>query len=174
MASNFNPLSLIASPITGAFQYAGAKKQADAAEQAAQLQATAAQNALDYTKQKQGEQLAAFAPYQAVSQAALAGGPPKAGASPTPYNVAPGTLPSASPQPTNGGMPMSAMGGSPSVPQTAFTTPPAAPAGNPPAPVGPGGQGGAMVLLQAPDGSTKSVPAAQAQAWIAKGAKRVG
>ncbi len=37
-SSDFNPLSLITAPISGAFNYAGGKAQADATKQAAQLQ----------------------------------------------------------------------------------------------------------------------------------------
>ena len=59
MASNFNPLSLIAAPITGAFQYAGGKAQADAEKQASQTQnafnekaLAAAQATQDWQKQQ--------------------------------------------------------------------------------------------------------------------------
>ena len=175
MSSNFNPLSLLASPITGAFQLAGAKDQADAAKQAAQLQATAAQNALDWTKQQKAAQLAAYAPYSAVGQQAVAqlpgavrpmpaGGPPPAYSGPPPlaYMGQGGQSGPATYQPPSNA-PLSQIG----APQQAI--PPTAAA-----PVAPGTPaGGAMVTLQAPDGTTKQVPQSQAQFYISRGAKQV-
>lgn len=172
-SSDFNPLSLITAPVTGLFNFLGAGKQADAAKTAAQLQATATQNALDYTKQKQGEQQAAFAPYQALgAQAAGTLGsivrPNPSGGPPPAFNGAPsmGYMPGgsagmpASPQMAQSqmapqGVPLSAMGGQP-------------PASSMPAPQGP------TVLLQGPDGSQKRVPANVAQQYIARGAKQIG
>ncbi len=151
--SSFNPLSLVSSGIGGAFQYAAAKKQADAATHAADLQAKSAQEALDYTKGVKAAQTTAFAPYQAVGAQATAALPgavrPMPQGPPAPYGSQPrAVMPQA--------QPLSQLGQPP------------APTANPSAPSGP------MVLLQAPDGSQKQVPQAQAAMYIARGAKQVG
>lgn len=150
MPQGVDPLSLIASPITGAFQYAGAKKQADAAKKAAELQAAAAKEALDYTKGVHNAQVAAFQPYQNVSNQALSALPGAVRGTPLAGPPAPYTTQSAATRPM--ASPLSAMG------QPAMQAPTA----------------GAMVLLQAPDGTQKSVPAEQAPMYIARGAKRLG
>ena len=151
MASNssgFNPLSLLTAPITGAFQYAGAKQQAAAQTHAADLQAQAAQNALDYTKSVKAAQTAAAAPYQALGTQAtgmLPGAvrPTPLGAGPTPYSTRPNNG-VAAPQ----GAPLSQIGQPATTPTVA---PPQAAAGGP------------MVTLQAPDGQTKQFSQADAQ-----------
>lgn len=169
--ADFNPLSLIASPITGAFQYAGAKKQADAATHAADLQAAATQSALDFTKQQKAAQENAAAPYLAAGGNAashLTGAirPTPKGAPPSPYSVAPGGMPQGQQQT---GYSTSSLNAPASSAAYGFAPSSAAPmAAQPLAP-----QAGQMVTLRAPDGTTKSVSAAVAPAYIAKGAIKV-
>lgn len=157
---------------------AAAKMTSGASTNAADLQAKAAQDALDFTKAQKAKQEAAWQPFANVSgQAATVlpglvrpnptGGPPPAyaGPPPLPYMGAPGGgQPPAAPQ----GAPLNAMGQPPPMAAPSAMTPPGAPnaAGGAPQ--------GQMVMLQAPDGSTKSVPAAQAQFYIQRGAKQVG
>ncbi len=166
-SSSFNPLSLLAAPITGAFQLAGAKDQADAAKQAAQLQATAAQNALDWTKQQKTAQIAAYAPYAAVGQQAV---------SQLPGTVRP--MPAGGPPPAYSGPPPLAYMGQNGQPGPAtYTPPPSAPLSQIGAPQQASQPAaaptGAMVTLQAPDGSTKQVAAQDAAFYISRGAKQV-
>jgi hypothetical protein len=164
MASGFDPLSLIASPITGAFQYAGAKEQADAQKQAAALQSQYAQEALDFTKGQKAKQEASAAPYLAVGQQAVgalpgAVRPMPTGAPPSPYAVAPGG--SSMGQQT--GYSTLSMANAPS----AYGMAPSASANGVPA----GSTAVQMVRLQAPDGSVRQVPSNLVQPFIAKGAK---
>lgn len=149
-----DPVSLATAPITGAFQYAGAKKQAEAQTHAADLQAKAAQEALDYTKGQKKLQESAWAPYGAVGSQAASTLPsmirqsPQMGA-PAPYTTQPrATMPMQA-----ASSPLGAMGQAP-MPQVP--------------------QGGQMVMLQAPDGTQKSVPQDQARYYVSKGAKVIG
>jgi hypothetical protein len=153
--AGLNPTSLAATGIGSAFQYAGAKKQASAAT-----------DALNFAKQKQAEQLAAWQPYQAVGQGALANLPAAVratpGASPTPFAAAPGTVP----QGQQTGSPLSQIGQPPPPPTGPPPPPPptGAPTGQPAAP---------MVTMQAPDGTQQAVPAAQVQYFLSRGARQV-
>ena len=161
MASNFNPLNLIGSGIGSAFQYAGAKKQADAATHAADLQSQAAQAALEFTKGVKAKQEAAAAPYLSLGQmatGALPGAvrPSPSGQPPLPYGIAPGT--SAQSQQTGFTLPS---GPSPAYGFSAY-------AGGAPTP-----SAGQMVTLQAPDGSTRQVPSNLVQPFLDRGAKVV-
>lgn len=164
-AGDFNPLSLVGSGIGGIFQYAGAKKQADAQEKAASLQAASAQEALDFTKGQKAKQEVAAAPYLAVGQQAVANlsgavRPGPSGPPPTPYSTAPGGMP----QGQQTGYSTLSMAQSPSAYGFAPKVP--APAAGP--------AGGGMVTLQAPDGTTRSVPSNLVQSYISRGAKVVG
>ncbi len=146
-------------------QTIGASKQASSAEHGADLQAKAAEEALAFTKAQKAKQEAAFAPYQNLSQMALQNPLPARavpGGAPAPFTTQPRATMPAQPQ----GMPLSQMGQSPlpMAPQVQPARSLGAPASSP----------DAMVMLQAPDGSQKQVPAAQADAYIARGAKRVG
>ncbi len=143
-----------------------AHEAASGAEGAANINASAAQQALDFTKAQKAKQEAAYAPYAAVGQQAISQlpgavrpmptqGPPGAYAGPPPLAYMgqggrPGPATYAPPQ----NAPLSQIG----APMAGGTTAP----------------GGTMVLLQAPDGSQRSVPQAQAQAYIAKGARVIG
>lgn len=169
MASDFNPLSLLSSPITGAFDLAGAKDQADAMKQASQLQAQAAQAALQFTEQKQAQAEQQAAPYLALGQQAVTQLPSIARQAPTygapaPYTTQPmATAPmtgSYKPQPTSlAGMAQPIMSGPMQTrPVTAQQVQ----------------GGGGAVLMQGPDGSTKQVPAEQVQFWQQRGARIVG
>ncbi len=135
----------------GAFGLAGASKSAGAAEHAADLQAKATQEALDFTKAQKAKQEAAAAPYLSLGQMATQNLPGAVRPMPTQGPPSPYTT---QPQATRP-MPMSAMG-QPSAP-----------------PLG-GIQQQPMVMLEAPNGARKSVPANQADAYIQRGAKRVG
>ncbi len=135
---------------------AAAKMGSSATKDAANLQADAAQQALDFTKQQKAAQEAHAAPYLALGGQAVANlpgavRPTPTGGPPMPYGVAPGSMPQGqqtgysnasmmAPRPAYGnssGSSLANMGG-----------PPMASAG--------------VVTLQAPDGSTRQVPAAQA------------
>lgn len=148
--------SLLGPVIGGAV---GAKVTSNASEHAADTQAKAAQEALDFTKAQKAKQEAAYAPYAAVGQQAastLSGlvRPAPMGGPPAPYAS----------QPMQGGSPLSMMGqgmmqgpSSPTMQQPAGAT-----------------AHGAMVMLQAPDGTQKQVPVSQASFYISRGAKQVG
>jgi len=164
MASNFNPLNLIGSGIGGAFQYAGAKKQADAATHAADLQSQAAQAALEFTKGVKAKQEAAAAPYLSLGQmatGALPGAvrPSPSGAPPTPYGTAPGAMPQG--QQTGFSLPS---GAPPAYGFSAYATDGGVPAGSTPV---------RMVQLQAPDGTMRQVPPNLVQPFLDRGAKVV-
>jgi hypothetical protein len=146
-------------------QTIGASKQASAAEHGADLQAKAAAEALAFAKDQKAKQETAFAPYQSISQQALQNplaARPVPGGPPMPFTTQPRATMPAQPQ----GAPLSMMGqsGPQMTPQVQPVQSLGAPAASP----------DAMVMLQAPDGSQKRVPAAQADAYIARGAKRVG
>jgi hypothetical protein len=149
-----------------------AKMSSGAAKDAAKMQSDAAQEALDFTKAQKAKQEAAYAPFGALGQQAVGVLPgiarqaPTMGA-PAPYTTQPAAtrpMPSGMPQ----GAPLSAMGSPGAMaPQMGGVAAPGAAQGVP-------AQPDAMVLLQAPDGSQKRVPAAQADQFIARGAKRIG
>lgn len=63
MADSFNPLSLISAPISGAFQYAGGKAQADAEKEASQLQNQFNEKALAAAQEQQQWQRGQYANY---------------------------------------------------------------------------------------------------------------
>ena len=58
--------ALAGAGLSGLFRLGAASKSANASEQAAAAQAKTAQEALDFTKQKQAEQLAQAQPYLQV------------------------------------------------------------------------------------------------------------
>ncbi len=60
-----DPLSIAGAGIGGAFNYAGAKKQADAIKSASELQANSTKQALDFTKQQYADLQGRLAPYVA-------------------------------------------------------------------------------------------------------------
>lgn len=62
--SSFNPLSLATGGISGIFNFLGAKKQADAIDAAAKLQAQSTADALNFTKQQYGDLQGRLAPYR--------------------------------------------------------------------------------------------------------------
>ncbi len=132
---------------------AAAKLNSGAAQNAADKQAAAAQEALDFTKGQKAKQEAAYAPFQQISQNALANPVAARGSIGGPLSAMGSQQPPSS---------MSAQSG-PMMPQA-------------PTPQMPQGQGNGagMVLLQAPDGSQKQVPQNQAQFFISRGAKQIG
>lgn len=155
---------------------AAAKINSGASESNAATQANAAQQALDFTKAQKAKQEAAYAPFQSISQQALGAPPPQRivpNAPPAPYSSQPNaTMPMGQPSgPTYGGGGGSTLMGM-SQPQAA----PMPTAQLPQAPGAPQAQAadGPLVLLQAPDGSQKRVPASMAPAYIARGAKQIG
>lgn len=135
---------------------AAAKMTSGASQNASDKSAAAAQEALDFTKGQKAKQEAAYAPFGALGQQAAGMLPGLARQAPSVGPPAAFTTQPRATAPMPQGAPLSQMGG----------------------PVGTGQQGlpqaGPMVLLQAPDGSQKSVPAAQAQMYIARGARQVG
>ncbi len=139
-----------------------AKASSSSAKHAADTQAAAAQDALDFTKAQKAKQEAAYAPFGALGQQAVGMLPGLArqapvGGPPAPYTTQPrATAPM--PQVNAQGAPMSMMGGPQPMPQ-------GMPAQMPQQP---------MVTLAAPDGSQKQVPASQAPYFISRGAKQVG
>lgn len=178
VASSIIAGSIIAGATAGASIY-GAKKAAGAAHEAAATQSTAADKSLAFQKEQFGAHQQAYAPYQQVGQQSLRG---------LSQGMAPGgqfsqqfTQPFIAPGQSK---PMY----SPVQPQTLGGM--AQPMGRPPmqtqplprGPVMPDqqpmpdqqAQGGALWTIQAPDGETKQVPAAQAQHYISQGARRVG
>lgn len=137
-----------------------ANKNSGAAEHGADLQAKAAQDALDFTKAQKAKQETAYAPFGALGQQAAGMLPGLARQAPTTGPPAPFTTQPRATAPMPQGAPLSQMG----APQPPLSQP-----------FGGGmSQTGQMVLLEAPDGSRKSVPQAQAAAYIAKGARQVG
>lgn len=151
----------------------GEKLKANAAQHGSDTQAAAAQEALDFTKAQKAKQEAAYAPYAAVGQQAastLPGlvRPAPVGGPPLPFASQP--RPSG---PSMQGSPLSMMGQG--MPNQTIGGGLSWAAGGTPAPSGqPAPQGAQMVLLQAPDGTQKQVPANQAQFYISRGAKQVG
>ncbi len=145
---------------------AGASKTAGAAEHGADLQAKAAQEALDFTKAQKAKQEAAYVPFGALGQQAalalpgLARQTPSVGA-PAPYTTQPRAT-----MPAQQGAPLSLMGQPQGGPQM--------PAVQPNRSMMPQGQpSGQMVTLQAPDGTTQAVPVEKAQFYLQRGARRV-
>jgi hypothetical protein len=59
----FDPASAIAGGVSGVFNYLGAKKQANAIEDASKLQAEGTQRALDFTKQQYADVTGRLKPY---------------------------------------------------------------------------------------------------------------
>ena len=143
---------------------------ANASESNANTQAAAAQAALDFTKAQKAKQEAAFAPYQAISQNALAAPPAQrmVGSAPAPYSSQPN---STMPMP-NQAPPMGGGGGGSTL--LGMASPQAGAQASPQPPQSQQAGSGPMVLLQAPDGSQKQVPAQLAPAYIARGAKQIG
>lgn len=153
---------------------AGSAIEAHAAGSAADKQAAAAQAALDFTKGQKAKQESAAAPYlaaggRAVSMLPGAVRPATAGQPPNPYSVAPGTTP------TGSQTGYSTLGAASSSPAYGLASPgsiaPSVGGQSAPGVSAPATSG--MVLLQAPDGSQRSVPANLAPQYIARGAKQV-
>lgn len=140
-----------------------AKKQADTAKQASQVQVDASNKAMDYQKQATQE-ARAYAeglrtqPLQPLQGSAAGYLQQRMG---IPNQGGYGGLM----QPPSQGSQMPPQGGGY---RTLLNQPTSTPQ-----PAGMGQQGG-TVLLQAPTGEQKAVPAEQAQAYIARGAKRIG
>ncbi len=146
-------------------QLVSAHMNSNAAENSTKAQTDAADKALAYTQGQKAKQEAAWAPYAALSANAVGQlpGATRGPAGPPPPSFGAAYQPPQG-QPQRGSTlmnmgsmqpPMPMAGGGAGVPQ-------------------PPQQGAQMVMLQAPDGSQKSVPANQAQFYISRGAKQVG
>ncbi len=139
---------------------------AKAANHAADTQAKAAQEALDFAKAQKAKQEAAYAPFGALGQQAVGMLPGLARQAPTqgppaPYTTQPRATAPMPQQPQ--GAPMSMMGGVGAMaPAMGGQMAPGQPMQQP------------MVTLAAPDGSQKQVPASQAPYFISRGAEQVG
>lgn len=138
-----------------------AKKQADTAKQASQVQVDASSKAMDYQKQATQEARAyaeglRMSPLQPLQGSA-------AGLLQQRLGVPSGGYGGLMQQPSQGAQMMQPPQGGGY--RTLLNQPTSTP--------GMGQQGG-TVLLQAPTGEQKSVPAEQAAAYIARGAKRIG
>ena len=187
--------SLIGTGVNALGSIFGAKTQANANEQASQLQAQTAQQALDWVKSQKAAQTTAWQPYQAIGQTALSNLPGLARQAPTQGPPAPySTQPNATnPAPGYNPVTLSTIGqtatpppstttsAGPSQPSNTTQSSAAAMSALPsvlsqamPSGTASTGATGPMVLLEAPDGTRKSVPAAQAQFYVSKGAKVVG
>ncbi len=155
-------LALAGTGAAAAVQAHGANVAADAATHGADLQSKAAQEALDYAKGQKAKQEAAWAPYAAASQNAVGQLAGATRTNPGAYTGQPFGIPQGQPQQGSTLMNMGNM--------------------QPPMPMAGGGagmppqtpQGGQMVTLQAPDGTSKQMPANQAQFYISRGAKAIG
>ncbi len=140
--------------ITGGSQVAGAALGAHGQGKAADEAAKGAQAALDFTKEQKAKQEAAYAPFASLGAQAAGQLPSIARQNPTmgppaPYSTQPrATMPMQA-------APLGQIGQNPTMPP-------------------PMSQPGQTVLLQAPDGSRKAVPANVADQLIARGAKRIG
>lgn len=146
---------------TAATVYA-AKKSSDAAEHGADTQAAAAQEALDFAKGQKAKQETAYAPFGALGQQAAGMLPGLARQAPTSGPPAAYTTQPRATAPMPQSAPLSQLGGPIGTGQQGLPT------------MMPTSQAGPMVRLMAPDGSQRSVPQAQAQMYIAKGAKVIG
>lgn len=141
-------------------QIVSAKTNAGAAETSAKAQTDAADKALAYAQGQKAKQEAAWAPYQAVSANAIGQLAGATRQSPGAYTGQPFSVPQGQPQQGStlsnmGAQPMPMAGGGQGMPQMPQ-------------------QASQMVTLQAPDGTSKAVPVAQAQFYIQRGAKRIG
>lgn len=135
---------LIPSLIGAGASVAGAALASNASKSAADTQAQSAQKAQDYTNANFQQQQQNFAPYQAMGQKSLGF---LGGATATPTgSQAPGFSGQTLGQMAN----PSTSSQTPTQPQT-----------------------GQMVTIQAPDGTTKQMPMAQAQLFLSRGAKIV-
>lgn len=158
-------IPLIVMGVSAAAGAYGAKKSADAAKQASQVQVQASDKAMDYQRQAtqearayaEGLRTAPLQPLQgsAANSLQYRMGVPSGygglmGGSPVNYQMP-------QQQPQSGGY--RALLGSQDI--------------RPAPPMGSAASGGGVVLLQAPTGEQKAVPAEQAQAYIARGARRV-
>lgn len=137
----------------------GAKKSADAAKKAAEIQAQSTREALNLQQQLFQQSRADLAPYRDSGVSALAAGQQLMGLSPT---AAPSMVPLSqigTVQPGQRG------------PLPPGATPSGYAVNRGTVPGLPGGPG-SMVLLRAPNGQTKPVPADQVQYYLARGATR--
>lgn len=155
---------------------AKAKIESNAAKKAAQQQVAGGERAQAFTERAYRDQQQIMSPYVSLGQDAMArmlesqwgpgagarGAPPAGmgGAAPNAFGGAPVQAAGGPPVPRFGGTGPS-MGG----PSTAMQGPPQG------QPQGPQGQ---LVTIQAPTGETRAVPAAQAQAYVARGARVIG
>lgn len=145
------PAVLIPSLIGAGASLAGAKVASNASKNAARTQQQAGQQALQAQQQSYQQQRQDFAPYQQAGQQALGRLQGMAGqpaAQPAVGQLGNGPMRQASP-----------MG---------LIAQAAAPMG------GMLSQGGGMVTVQAPDGSTRQMPQALAQQFVQKGARILG
>lgn len=138
-------IAIAAGAASAAGSVAAAKIQSGAAKDAAKTQTAAANQSLAFQQQQYQQQRQDFAPYQ--QNGVQAGSRLGQMASTPPPSFTPGR-----PQAPQLGMPP-------------IATPPTS---------SPQPQQGRMVLLQAPDGSTKQLPEALAQQAVQKGAKVIG
>lgn len=184
--SGFNPWSLATAPISGAFQYAGAKQQAEAQDRATQAQTQAAQQTLAFQRQQaetdyQNQEVNRKANYQqfAARDARIGTLGEAVGLSP---RRTPAYVPSIDPQyvqqgraavtsqPRVGAAPLAGIDPSAygSQPQTAaaVTSPPQI-GGAPLQASGP------MVRLKSPQGQISAVPQSQVMHYLSLGAQYV-
>lgn len=139
--------------ITGGSQVAGAALNSHGQGKAADEAAKGAADALAFTKEQKAKQEAAYAPFAALGAQGAAMLPSVTRGMPTQGPPAPYSSQPRATMPMQGG-PLSQMGANQSM------APQVQPSG--------------MVLLQAPDGTQKQVPANVADKFIQRGAKRVG
>jgi hypothetical protein len=136
--------------ISAGTDVAKAAISANAAKNAAKTQSAAADKSLAFQQGIYGQQQQNFAPYLAQGQNAVQQLGQRA----------------AQPSPTF----------QPGRPQS-FQAPPSMPMaslGQPNAPMAPQGQSEPLWTIQAPDGTTKQLPAAMAQQFVSRGARRMG
>lgn len=174
---------LIGGLASGAAQVYGAKKGADASKKAAETEGAAAKESLDFLKQKQAEYEAAIQPYRNAGASGLGMasnllGIPAPATAGTNAAVNPNIprgpfVPPSMPKMTiaNGLTPggSALFAGGAGRPDATFGGTQPIPGMNAPA-----SNNSGVILVQAPDGSQRSVPSSLATLMIAKGGKVVG
>lgn len=168
----------IAIGVSGAMGLYGAKKQADAGKQAAQVQTDYGNKALDLQKQMYEQDRADQAPYRNIAYGALNTLGSMMGPS---FNAGGGGF-----RPSMGGQPSGSANGAPPMAQglhLGSTAPPSPMTPQDlPAPVSVGSgmtpaaaaNGGDTVLMRAPNGATARIPRDQVSHYAAKGATVLG
>lgn len=174
----FSPANIIPSAISGIASIYGANQQANASSEAAKLQFQSTEEALaDARKQREYEQ-AQYANYLGRLQPYLGLG---TSASSTLQNLlvrSPYTkLANNGPLPQYSTMPRTEMPSVPQGTQGPYGATPPTPAGNPSASASPSagftGGGSDLVMLRAPDGSTRQIPRDQSDHYVKMGAVQV-